>query len=160
MSEIDDYLNNYSMTLATLGSDGKPHAAAVYFATSWGQTTLGDDSEKVLGRMRLYYLSDQESQHSQDIKNNGQAAVTIHSEVENWNEIRGLQMRGIIRLVHQGQEWETAWKYYQDKFPFVSRLKVIVARNTFYVFIPKWIRLIDNRQGFGFKKEWDLDDGT
>jgi len=32
----------------------------------------------------------------------------------------------------------------------------IVQRNALYVFSPTWVRLVDNRRGFGFKQEWDL----
>jgi len=35
-------------------------------------------------------------------------------------------------------------------------LEEMVARNALYVFQPRWIRLVDNRRGFGFKQEWTL----
>jgi uncharacterized protein YhbP (UPF0306 family) len=38
----------------------------------------------------------------------------------------------------------------------VASLKSVVAKNQMYVFVPSWIRLVDNSQGFGFKKEWQL----
>ena len=72
-------------------------------------------------------------------------------------DIRGLQMNGnVIRLEH-GQEWDAAWQVYQGKFPFVAGMKDIVARNNLYIFHPAWVRLVDNRQGFGFKQEWRLE---
>ena len=42
------------------------------------------------------------------------------------------------------------------KFPFVDAFKVIVARNVLFAFQPGWIRLVDNRKGFGFKQEWSF----
>ena len=38
--------------------------------------------------------------------------------------------------------------------PFVIQLEPVVARNEMYAFAPSWIRLVDNRRGFGFKQEW------
>ena len=82
--------------------------------------------------------------------------MAIYPECRGWQDIRGLQLHGEACPVTSGPEWETAWKLYAAKFPFVAALKAIVARNQLYVFTPRWIRLVDNRRGFGFKQEWDL----
>jgi hypothetical protein len=37
----------------------------------------------------------------------------------------------------------------------VINLQEIVVINQMYVFKPHWVRLIDNRKGFGFKQEWE-----
>jgi uncharacterized protein YhbP (UPF0306 family) len=139
---LGDLLALSTMTLATCGADGEPHAADVYFAADQA--------------LRLYFFSDPESQHGQDLAVRSRAAVTFHPECRDWQDIQGLQMRGEVSRVETGPEWETAWELYQGKFPFVSDLKDIVARNTLYVFIPGWVRLVDNQQGFGFKQEWTL----
>jgi uncharacterized protein YhbP (UPF0306 family) len=65
-------------------------------------------------------------------------------------------MRGEVRAVETGLEWDAAWKIYTAKFPFVSELKAVVERTRLYVFEPHWVRLVDNRQGFGFKQEWSV----
>jgi uncharacterized protein YhbP (UPF0306 family) len=65
-------------------------------------------------------------------------------------------MRGKIHAVKEKAEWDIGWKYYAIKFPFVAELKAIVRQNTLYTFIPTWIRLVDNRRGFGHKEEWRL----
>ncbi len=64
-------------------------------------------------------------------------------------------MHGVARIIEQGACWEKGWELYQDKFPFASSLKEIVARNTLYGFLPSWLRMVDNRKGFGFRKEWE-----
>ncbi len=130
------------MTLATTGANGEPHAAAVYFAA---------DSTN-----RLYFLSETTSQHTHDLEANPQAAVTIQPLVSGYREIRGLQLRGRVRLVPPGPEWDAAFARYQAKFPFVIELKEEVAQNTLYVFTPTWLRLLDNRVRFGYKEEKDL----
>lgn len=130
------------MTLATRSPGGDPHAAAVYFTAD--------------ERLHLYFFSDPESQHARDIIRDRRAAVALHPECEGWEDIRGLQMHGEVQLVQPGDEWDRAWDIYVDKFPFVTDLQDIIAQNQLYVFVPHWIRLVDNRKGFGFKQEWTL----
>jgi len=129
-----------TMTLATQGADGESHAADVYFAS---------DQE-----VNLYFFSDPISQHGLDIAHNPRAAVTIHPESQGWEDIRGLQMRGEVQRVEPGSSWDSAWEKYVAKFPFVTGLKSFIDRNQLFVFVPHWIRLIDNRRGFGYKEEW------
>lgn len=137
-----DLLSVSAMTLATRGPGGAPHAAAVYFAAD--------------ERLHLYFFSDPESQHARDLIRDRRAAVAFHPECEGWEDIRGVQMRGEVRAVPPGETWDRAWDIYVDKFPFVSDLQDAVAQNQLYVFVPHWIRLVDNRKGFGFKQEWAL----
>ena len=64
------------------------------------------------------------------------------------------QMRGHIRLVEAGTEWDMVRQRYCAKFPFVSELKDLLTANSLFAFSPHRIRPVDNRRGFGFKKEW------
>lgn len=142
MHNLSGLLSVSTLTLATCGADGAPHAAPVYFAADAGP--------------RLYFFSDPASQHSLDLERDPRAAAAIYPECDGWQEIRGLQLRGQVHRVPPGAEWDAAWACYAARFPFVHALKAIVARNTLYVFIPHWVRLVDNRRGFGFKQEWTL----
>lgn len=128
------------MTLATADQGGEPHAAAVYFAAD--------------GDLNFYFFSGSHSQHGQDLSFRPTCAVAIYPECHDWQEIRGLQLRGEASPVFPGPVWEHAWSVYQAKFPFVSEMRELVARNHFYMFVPAWVRLVDNRRGFGFKQEW------
>jgi 4-hydroxy-3-polyprenylbenzoate decarboxylase len=137
-----DLLALPAMTLATGSPEGDPHAAPVYFAAD----------EKSC----LYFFSDADSQHALDLQGDARAAAAIHPLVSGWQEIRGLQLRGRVRAVPAGAEWERAWVLYQAKFPFVAQLKQVVARSTLYVFEPDWVRLVDNRKGLGYKEEREM----
>ena len=144
MERIRELLASLStMTLATADLQGNPHAASVYFAAVHAKESW-----------KLYFFSDQQSQHSSHIDQNPKSAAAIYPECWGWWDIKGLQMRGETYLVEPGAEWDSAWKHYQDKFRFVRSMKTVVAQNRLYVFIPNWIRLLDNSQGFGYKKEW------
>jgi 4-hydroxy-3-polyprenylbenzoate decarboxylase len=131
-----------AMTLATAGEDGAPHAAAVYFAAD--------------EHLCLYFFSEPGSQHACDLQARPQAAVTIQPLIASYQEIRGLQLRGAVRPVPQGQEWQRAFALYLAKFPFVAGMQPVLEKNTLYTFTPDWLRLLDNRRGFGFKEEKTL----
>ena len=137
-----EYFALPALTLATIGPTGEPHAAPVYFAA-------GPLSQ-------LYFFSETGSQHIQDLQARPTAAVSIHPVVSGYHEIRGLQLRGAVRPVPTGVEWDQAWQLYQAKFPFVAGLKELMVANTLFVFTPGWIRLLDNRRGFGYKEERSL----
>ena len=135
-----DLLLLSTMTLATQGADGETHAADVFFTS---------DEE-----VNLYFFSDPNSQHGLNITLNPRAAVTIHPVCQGWEDIRGLQLRGKVQRVEPSLAWDSAWKIYSAKFPFVTELKAIVEGNQLFVFVPHWIRLVDNQRGFGYKEEW------
>ena len=65
-----------------------------------------------------------------------------------------MQMRGSLRVVQSQEQWQTGWQVYQAKFPFVADLEQLIAINQMHKFSPHWIRLVDNRQRFGYKQEW------
>jgi uncharacterized protein YhbP (UPF0306 family) len=138
-----ELLSVAAMTLATSGPDGQPFAAPVYFAAD-----LAD------GPLRLYFFSDPDSQHGRNLKRDPRLAAAFYPESDDWREIRGVQLRGEARPVPSGAAWDLGWRCYADKFPFVEGLKLIVARNTLYCVKPDWVRVVDNRRGFGFKEEW------
>lgn len=139
---LTDLLSLSTMTIATSGADGQPHAAPVYFAA--------DQS------LSFFFFSDPQSQHSKDLYHDSRAAAAVYPECFDWQDIRGLQMHGQVNLMESGEDWEKAWEAYQTKFPFVSGIKNVLAQNRLYAFTPAWIRLVDNRRGFGFKQEWNL----
>lgn len=148
LADIAALLECAELTLATTGEQGEPHAATLYFAA-----VQADMADAGLGLV-LYYFSDGTSQHSLDITHAPRAAAAIFLPSTGWQAIQGLQLRGTVRQVDQADEWGRAWDHYRAKFPFVSELEEAVARTALYAFSPHWIRLIDNRRGFGFKQEW------
>ena len=139
-NSLNEVLILSTMTLATSGRDGEVHAADVYFACD--------------EQLTLYFFSAAESQHSSDIQLNVRAAATIHADRKGWEQILGLQLRGNCKLIRTPPAWQKAWEIYLAKFPFVKDLEEVVKVNQLYGFKPDWIRLVDNRKGFGYKREW------
>jgi uncharacterized protein YhbP (UPF0306 family) len=137
-----DLLALNTMTLATVSINDEPHAAAVYFSAN--------------PDFHFFFLSENSSQHSLDLAANPHAAVTIQAECDRWQNIHGLQMRGLVNKIETGETWQQGWKLYRQKFPFVNELASLLLRHHLYEFVPTWIRLVDNRRSFGFKQEWTL----
>ena len=71
-----------TMTLATVGGDGNPYIAPLFFL-------LRDD-------LTLYWLSAADSRHSLHLRARPQAAVAVYASVNRWEKIRGAQMEGVV----------------------------------------------------------------
>ncbi|NQU10796.1 pyridoxamine 5'-phosphate oxidase family protein [bacterium] len=131
------------LTLAVKDPDGEPHAAAVFYAPD--------------PRLALYFLSDPLTRHGQALAGNGIVAGTIQRDRPSWRRIRGVQLRGRCRLL-SGTERERGWEVYCRRFGFLRQPSAILVRAlrpmVLWKLEPEWVRLIDNRAGFGRKREW------
>ena len=149
LAAVRDILASVStMTLATAGAGGLVHATPVYYSV------MQLEHEPALWQFCFY--SDSGSLHARQAKENPLVAAAIYPDSWNWQDIRGLQLRGRTCSLSPGEEWEAAWQIYSARFPFVIYLKDQVAQNTLHCLSLHWMRLIDNRQGFGSKQEWQF----
>ena len=142
LEELIEYMKISTMSLATCGRTGQPHNAPVYF--------VSDEND------HLYFFSKPTSQHIQDIEENKLVGVSIYPECFNWEEIHGVQLLGDAMKSAGPQQQKAIFSLYQEKFPFVSRLGVSLLENELYEFIPHWVRIVDNRVRFGYKKEFSM----
>jgi uncharacterized protein YhbP (UPF0306 family) len=141
-----------TLTLATVGPDGAPAAAAVFYAH--------DDA------LNLYFLSEERTQHGQNLLANPAVAGAIQTDGQDWRAIRGVQVAGRAVPV-TGGELAHAAAVYGRKYAFVAALLTgsggpgvlagPLAKARFWVLRPAWCRLIDNTVKFGFKEEWRPD---
>lgn len=137
-----------TLTLATVGADGAPAAAAVFFAP--------DDT------LNLFFLSEEATEHDRNLLSHPQVAGAIQADSQDWRAIRGLQLRGTAAIV-AAAEWPHAAAVYGRRFAFVGALLAGQAgpaalsgplgRARFWVLRPTWFRLIDNTIRFGHKEE-------
>jgi uncharacterized protein YhbP (UPF0306 family) len=149
IERVRAYLQQHTtMTLATVGPDGLPNAAAVFYAAGYD--------------LNLYFLSEERTEHGQNMLKQTAIAATVQADGQDWRGIRGLQLRGHARLVNTG-ELPRAVAVYGSRFAFVASLLAgqggsgvlsgPLARARFWVLRPSWIRLIDNTVRFGYKEE-------
>ena len=136
-------------TLATSGPDG-PWAAAVFYAS-------GPDLD-------LYFVTDPGTRHGRSLAADGRASAAIQAEAVGWSDIRGLQLEGrAVRVPEAGRD--AAMGIYLDRFPDMRRLQETprdeaergiaqrLAAIALWRLSPTLIRLIDNRERFGWKQE-------
>jgi len=140
---VADYLARHTtLTLATVGPDGAPQAAPLFYA-----------SDETLA---LVFVSAPDSHHSLNLARNPAAAAGIYDEVWDWQAIRGVQIEGRVERL-EGAERERAWALYQAKYPFVAAFAGQVAQSAFYRLRPRWLRYIDNSVAFGWHAELELE---
>ena len=137
-----------TLALATVGADGAPAVAAVFYAA--------DD------HLRLCFLTEERTEHGRNLLANPRVAGAIHADGQEWRAIRGLQLRGHAEIA-RGDVLAQALVTYAARFAFVAPLLAgqsgpaalagPLARARLWVLRPTWIRLIDNTVSFGHKEE-------
>jgi uncharacterized protein YhbP (UPF0306 family) len=156
-ASLREFLEQHdTMTLATIGPDREPRAAAVFYA--------------VREELVLYFLSNPASRHSENLARDSRVAATIQRDGQPWQEIRGLQIEGTAQLVTDEREIGQAARVFAARFAFLQglladseshgppELQGPLQNSRFFVLRPSWIRLIDNTKGFGHKEEMTLID--
>jgi len=154
---VGDLLTGQAVMTLCTASDGQPWASDVYFAP------LG---------YRLVFYSSPASRHMRSLLDNSACAATVHPTVSSWTDIHGLQMSGTVRALRNEDEAEQVAAAYLGKFPFArdlmsspgaapadarqDRLQRVVG----HVFVPSYIRYLDNRMGFGAKFSMLLQDSA
>jgi uncharacterized protein len=138
---------HHTLTLAT-EQDGRPWASSLFYAND-GFT--------------LYFVSDPETQHAKNLKNNPRVAVTIAEDHRDWRAITGLQLEGTCEEIGHPVDAARALAVYATKFSFIgdllrapNALGSAMAKARFHRINPRWVRLIDNTRGFGHKEEIHL----
>ncbi len=130
-----------TLTLATIGEDGRPQAAPLFYAET--------------ADLSLIFISEPKARHSRNLARDNRVAATIYADGQLWQNIRGLQVEGTAAAL-AGEAARAARVVYLAKFPFIAESKVLAAALalvTFYQLSPAWFRLIDNSRGFGHKEE-------
>jgi hypothetical protein len=146
MNETKTHLKQFlaahtTLTLATLAEDGRPQAAALFFAE--------------MEDLSLIFISEPRVRHSQNVTRDSRVAATIYADGQAWQSIRGIQLEGTCTLLADEAAAE-ARAIYLAKYPFIADNQMLLSmleRVSFYKILPTWMRLIDNSQGFGHKEE-------
>jgi uncharacterized protein YhbP (UPF0306 family) len=132
-----------TLSLATSAEDGSPHIAPLFY--------LAGEA------FHLYWLSSATSLHSRNLKRSPAAAVAVYSPATEWKEIRGVQMRGAVSVVHARVERRQIVEAYAARFHLGPLFRARIARSRLYRFQPEWIRYLDNTTRFGCKFEFTVE---
>lgn len=113
--------------------------------------------------LNCFFLSGNASLHVQALERSARAAISVYADRQEWREITGVQMRVIGSRVPEPDIHVVAG-IYAAKFPFVAdwlkeqgaapaELVGPLAGSEFWQLRPTWVRLIDNKLGFGHREE-------
>jgi uncharacterized protein YhbP (UPF0306 family) len=142
MREVYEFLQGEStLVLSTKGGDGAVHATPLYYT--------------VAENLDLMWLSSRESAHSEALLVEPRAAVAVFHSTFEWREIAGVQMHGVCSTV-EGGERSAIVDVYRARFQLGTVLSLAVSMSVVYRFRPRWIRMMDNRERFGYKFEMEL----
>jgi uncharacterized protein YhbP (UPF0306 family) len=131
------------LIVAITGDHGQPHAAALFYAV--------DEN------LRLYVLTDPVTRHGRAMLLEGRVAGTVQRDRQDWRKIQGVQLHGRCWLLKSGAR-DRAWTQFVRRFPFLNhgnvKLRLALEKTALWAIEPDWMRLINNRLGFGHKQEW------
>ncbi|MFI3321055.1 MAG: pyridoxamine 5'-phosphate oxidase family protein [Rikenellaceae bacterium] len=133
--EITRFIKEHHvMTLATLNGD-LPYCANLFYAYS---------SEL----QAFVFTSSSSTLHGQNMAANPKVAASIVLETKVVGKVRGLQICGESVLA-ENDDLERAKKSYLKRFPYA-----VFADLELWLLRPNFLKLTDNRMGFGKKIVW------
>jgi len=138
---ITDFIREHHILTLAVSRGNLPWCATCYYA--W----LGDCN-------RFIFTSDHDTRHIRDVVegSNYRVAGTIALETRIIGKIRGIQFSGLIRE-QEGEELKKARTAYFRRFP-VARL---MPGLHLWELTPDFIKMTDNRLGFGKKLIWEAE---
>ncbi len=89
--------------------------------------------------------SDMTTQHIRNVRHNSSVAVNIALETDEVGKIQGVQCHGSMAQLDQ----ETLKRDYFKAFPYARVMRPVLWKITI-----EWMKLTDNRLGFGTKIIW------
>jgi uncharacterized protein YhbP (UPF0306 family) len=133
---IVDFINKHHVfTLATCVEDN-PWCANCFYVY------LEDENCFV-------FTSDDATKHVQDVIINSKVAGSVVLETSIVGKIQGIQFRGIMEIP-QNEMASKVKNAYLKKFPFA-----VLMKTSLWVLKPNYIKMTDNRLGFGKKLIWE-----
>lgn len=131
-----------TLALATSCADGSPRLAPLFYLP--GEA------------LSLYWFSSSSSEHARNIKRDPSVAVSIFRPTDQWKQICGVQMRGMVTVVTGRARRKAISQEYADRFQLGALFHTALSRSRLYEFQPSWLRYIDNSRHFGDKFELSL----
>ena len=130
---INFFQEHHVLTLAT-SVGNNPYCANCFYVYD------GDEA--------LIFASEEHTKHIQDAFQNKQVAASVVLETKIIGEIQGVQLCGELEEL-EGEELQSANKIYLKAFP-----DAVLKSTPLWVIRVSYIKMTDNRLGFGTKLIW------
>jgi uncharacterized protein YhbP (UPF0306 family) len=128
-----------TLALSSAAGNGVPHVAPLFYLPG--------------KNLCLYWFSSPSSEHSRNLLRQPEAAVSIFRPTDQWKQIRGAQLRGVVRMVTDSAERSAIAKAYAKRFRLGKLLQTAMAASELFVFEPRWARYVDNSKRLGSRFE-------
>lgn len=133
---IVDFINEHHVLTLATSVDNQPWCANCFYVY------MEDEN-------RFVFTSDDETRHVKEVLMNAKVAASVVLETSVVGKIQGLQISGV--MIRPENELDTkVKKAYLKKFPFAALMKT-----SLWVLKPDYIKMTDNRLGFGKKLIWE-----
>lgn len=133
---VQGILDNVALcTMSTVNQDGTAHVNTAFFCV---------DSE-----WRLFFVSEEQTRHSQNINERSSVAVAVFRSDQGWDDWKtGLQLFGRCRMA-RGGDTELGARLYKERFPAYADWLQEIGRDTqdsdlprFFIFVPESVKLL------------------
>jgi uncharacterized protein YhbP (UPF0306 family) len=156
LAKIEAFVRKHHvMTLATVGADGKPWCAHVFYAWMPGEKEAGADANGQTGAEKrskpgcFVFTTDGHTRHGAEMEANARVAAGIALETRTVGRVQGLQIEGTVHPP-EGADLEKARRAYLKRFPYAA-----IAGLSLRLLEPSLMKLTDNTLGFGKKLIWE-----
>jgi len=137
--KIITFLNKHHVLTLATSNENSPWCANCFYAYI--------ESENA-----FVFTSDTSTRHIQEAIKEPKVAGSIVLETSVVGKIQGIQFTG--RLIKADGEWtKTAQNAYLKRFPFAALMET-----TLWILVIDYIKMTDNRLGFGKKLIWKIQD--
>ncbi|WP_426106859.1 pyridoxamine 5'-phosphate oxidase family protein [Massilia sp. TSP1-1-2] len=127
------------LTLASLRSDGAPHATTVSFASD---------------ELVMYAAIGIDSQKAHNIGADARVALTVNAPYQDWSEIQGMAIDAVAEIVSEQAQVRRAGELLLARFPqyakFVANTGTVPWPGMLYIrIVPHSLSILDYAKGFG-----------
>ena len=120
-----EYLSQHVLlSLATASSDGRPHAAPIFYVS---------DNQKI------YFSMAPEAESTRNIEANPVASISVADVPQDWGRARGLQITGSVAKT-SGDDQQRAAELFKQKFNFLEN----IDQYSFFCLTPDEIHYVHN----------------
>jgi len=140
-SQIIEFIHQHHVLTLATSFENKPYCANCFYVY------IPDDNVFV-------FTSDEDTKHITDAISQPYIAGSIVLETDVIGKIQGIQFNGYVKKA-EGDEGKKAKRAYLKKYPFA-----VLMKTTLWILEPTFVKMTDNRLGFGKKLIWKKSDET
>lgn len=132
---VVEFINEHHVLTFATSVDNKPYCANCFYVY------LEEENW-------LIFTSDKTTKHGSDSIQNSRIAGSVVLETSTVGKIQGIQFTGNVEIL-EGEEKKKAKLRYLKKYPYA-----VLKQSELWAIKPNFIKMTDNRLGFGKKLLW------